>query len=194
MVATGRLGGATTVIGYHGTTETLADQILARTYPLLQRRAADWLGDGLYFWQDAPHRALWWAERRADRARQRPAVVRAVVDLEGAIDLLDRTPFVEELLSLAYRIASGGAPAVLRNVGDNHALDCAVVNTAAEYRRDLFGAAHRVVRGVFVNERPRPYFAGSALLKEAHVQFAVRAWSAVLSADLVDVDALRSGA
>ena len=191
MVATSSLDRATTVIGFHGTTQPLADQILARTYPLLRRRTTDWLGDGLYFWQDAPYRALWWAERRATRTGQPPAVIRAVVDLDGAIDLLDRSPLVEALLSLAFRIARQRAPTALRNARDNHALDCAVINTSVEYRLNLFGVAHRVVRGVFVNDRPHPYFAGSALLKEAHVQFAVRDWSAVLAAERVDIDQLK---
>jgi hypothetical protein len=185
---------STLVVGYHGTTQSQAARILSRTYPLLERRTADWLGDGLYFWQDAPFRALWWAERRTRRTDETPAVVRAVVDLNEAIDLLDRSPFVETLLSLAYRVANAPEAAPLRNLGDDHALDCAVINAAVEYRQIVFGAAHRVVRGVFVNERPRPYFAGSALLREAHVQIAVRDWSAILAAELVDLDELRRGA
>jgi hypothetical protein len=191
MEGTGALGDASMVVGYHGTTERTATQILARTFPLLHRRTTDWLGDGLYFWQEAPYRAAWWAARRAAKARQRPAVVRAVVDLGGAIDLLDRSPMVEALLSLAHGMVSDRGARSLRNVGDNHALDCAVINAAVELRLALSGAVHRVVRGVFVNERPRPYFAGSALLKEAHVQFAVRDWSAIRSLELVNLDQLQ---
>jgi hypothetical protein len=47
------------------------------------------------------------------------------------------------------------------------------------------------VRGVFISDQPTPYFAGSALIKQTHVQFALRDWSPVLSLEVIDLDQLR---
>jgi len=177
----------------------MTDQILNRSYPILQRRTDDWLGDGLYYWQDAPHRALWWAQQRVHRARKRhlvqgphrPAVLRAEVDLGGGLDLLDRTPTIEQLLRLAFELERATGDAPRRNQGDSHTLDCAVINSAVAFRLTRVGIVHKVVRGVFVNEHPTRYYEGSALLKEAHVQFAVRTWAAIRQIEPVDRETIK---
>lgn len=42
------------VCGYHGTTLARADAILENGQFQLSQNPWDWLGDGVYFWQDAP--------------------------------------------------------------------------------------------------------------------------------------------
>jgi hypothetical protein len=51
-----------TVDGYHGTSRNAAEMIVSEGWKLSQNEY-DWLGDGVYFWQDAPHRALEWAQQ-----------------------------------------------------------------------------------------------------------------------------------
>ena len=73
------------VTGFHGTSRASAGSILANCFDL-SRNEYDWLGEGVYFFQDAPQRALDWARERFGREA---AVVMAMIDLDGCMDLLD---------------------------------------------------------------------------------------------------------
>ena len=73
------------VVGYHGCDRRVAeDVVLGRTRLRASQNEHDWLGHGLYFWQNDPARALAWAERRV-RVRgggiAEPAVLGAAIDL-----------------------------------------------------------------------------------------------------------------
>ncbi|HEU4883856.1 MAG TPA: hypothetical protein VFT45_16470 [Longimicrobium sp.] len=48
-------------IGYHGTSAEAARRILSSGFEI-SRNEYDWLGDGAYFFQDAPLRAREWAK------------------------------------------------------------------------------------------------------------------------------------
>jgi hypothetical protein len=48
------------VYGYHGTSRTKAANILKQGF-LASDNDYDWLGTGIYFFQDAPIRATQWA-------------------------------------------------------------------------------------------------------------------------------------
>ena len=50
-------------IGFHGTSAEAARRILSTGFEI-SRNEYDRLGDGAYFFQDAPARALGWARRR----------------------------------------------------------------------------------------------------------------------------------
>jgi hypothetical protein len=190
---------AGTIVGFHGTTEEVALQIVRQAYPISRHRTADWLGDGLYCWQDAPWRALWWAERRArheqatnpDVGPHRPAVVRVEIERVSGFDLLDASPLVARFLRAAHALVEATSTAPPTNTGSHHDLDCAVINAAIERLAVERGIVAHWVRGVFLSGNPTSYFAGSALIKQAHVQFAVRDWSPVLDLSLVDLDWLR---
>ena len=67
------------VTGFHGTSRASAGSILANGFDL-SRNEYDWLGEGVYFFQDAPQRALDWARERFGREA---AVVMAMIDLDG---------------------------------------------------------------------------------------------------------------
>src|SRR5438132_13919141 len=71
--------------GYHGTSTEGAASILREGFRV-SRNPYDWLGDGVYFWQDAPRRAWEWA---AERYGERAAVVGALIRPDGCMDLLD---------------------------------------------------------------------------------------------------------
>ena len=54
------MAGTPEAYGYHGTTAQDAQAILQSGFRPSTNRY-DWLGDGVYFWQDAPARAWEWA-------------------------------------------------------------------------------------------------------------------------------------
>jgi hypothetical protein len=90
------------VIGYHGCSKAVGLNAITRKEPLVPRnKPYHWLGDGLYFWENDPHRALEWAAEKASRNElEEPFVIGAVIDLKKYLDLHVRENQV--LLPMSY--------------------------------------------------------------------------------------------
>ena len=82
-----------TVIGYHGCSRNNADRILVENWFLPSTKTYDWLGEGVYFWEYAPYRALEWAKAKCAPSGEEPAVIRATIRLGRCLNMLD---FVED--------------------------------------------------------------------------------------------------
>lgn len=86
------------VLGFHGCDESVGDQLLRGeiTHLAASKNKYDWLGDGIYFWENDPLRALEFAQagnRKATNARgyiAKPFVLGAVIDLGLCLNLTDR--------------------------------------------------------------------------------------------------------
>src|SRR5207245_2154347 len=90
-----------TVVGYHGcrrdfARELVAGRVSAAAWKLSQNDY-DWLGEGIYFWEQAPGRAWQWAREQFGKDG---AVVATEVCLGRCLDLAD-TQFTE-LLRVSY--------------------------------------------------------------------------------------------
>jgi hypothetical protein len=162
-------------IGYHGTSIEAARRILFSGFQV-SRNDYDWLGDGAYFFQDAPARALEWARQRhgADAA-----VVGAEIDLEDCIDLLDLPWHLQVARAYPRLIAAlkeQGHPVPHQTAGA-HRVDRSLMNYLIDRLMDR-GMAAGSVRAAFAEGEPA--FPGSALLNRAHVQIAVRSPSVIL--------------
>lgn len=173
-------------MGYHGTTTTIARRIMAGTPWIESRNTYDWLGRGIYFWEENEARAWAWADEQIARLAARtgkhpsPSVVGARIDLTRCFDLAD--------LATTRRLApiEGGFAAWLAEAGAprpvNHPLfrrlDRAVLDfglTALAAGGEVFD----VVRGAF--EEGPPAYPGAAIRLLSHVQLAVREPRAILS-------------
>lgn len=162
-------------IGYHGTSVHAALRILATGFES-SRNDYDWLGDGAYFFQDAPHRAMEWARQRFGPDA---AVVAAEIDLEDCIDLLDIQ------WHDGVRHAYGGFCAVYdswsrplpRQSTGAHRLDRGVLNYLVQLLVNQGEKVHAIRASFGEGE---PLFPGSALLDRSHVQIAVREPKAIL--------------
>lgn len=162
-------------IGFHGTSAAAARRILSSGFEI-SRNDYDWLGDGAYFFQDAPLRALEWARHRhGDNA----AVIGAEVDLGDCVDLFNpkwHDVVRESYLDLIARLNASERP-LPRQTRGAHRLDREVINRMAAVLESR-GVAVRVVRAAFVEGEP--LFPGSALWNRAHVQLAVRDRAAIV--------------
>ena len=81
-----------TVIGYHGTRQSVAEKIVLLQEPIRSYdQAHDWMGSGVYYWEHAPKQAWRFAEiRRRQRPWDEPvAVVASMIRLGFCFDLLD---------------------------------------------------------------------------------------------------------
>ena len=155
--------------GFHGTTIEYATAILESGFRPSQN-PYDWLGDGVYFFQDAPERALEWA---LENHGQEVAVVGAELRLVDCLDMLDTkwTRIMAEAYDqfLGYYKRSGlNLP---RQTSGAHGLDREVINyvvgVLAEQELTI-----RCVRASFA-EGSRVY-PDSAFYDRGHMQIAVR--------------------
>jgi len=130
------------VLGFHGCDKNIGEDILAGRSKLLpSENSYDWLGHGIYFWENNPQRALDYAnliknnpERNKKRINE-PFVIGAIIDLGRCLNLMETKSI--EILKQGYnslvescRIAQFPPP---QNHGLLKHLDCAVINTIHKF-------------------------------------------------------------
>jgi hypothetical protein len=168
------------VVGYHGCTEDFARPLLFGDFPVQDWRPStndwDWLGDGIYFWEHSPERALRWAREKYRKRRDKPTVLGAVLQLGRCFDLLNEA--LTNLLAETYQTLvesfarKGDSLPQNRGAGlKRRALDRLVIN----YRLDELkegGVEYDTVRGAFLEGEP--VYPGAGFSRESHLQIAVR--------------------
>lgn len=159
------------IYGYHGTSQMKAASILTNGF-----RASDndydWLGTGIYFFQDAPLRAKQWATQQHP---ENPAVICAIIKLDNCIDLFDIgwQPLLKNVYNLfvqQYLDTERRLPQQNPDRSKAHRLDCAFFNFATELIRQEQPIDS--VRAAFM-EGDR-LFPDSAIFDLAHIQIAIR--------------------
>jgi hypothetical protein len=162
------------VLGYHGCQKLFADGVRSGRITLDQwmpsQNLYDWLGKGIYLWENSRSRAKQWAiEQFADEAD----VLEMEIDLGQCLDFLEST-YHDDLRatykSLRTQLRGQGLKMPM-NRGKLHNLDNLVINNFVEVMRQE-RIHFQTVRGVF--EEGRPVFPGSALRTQSHMQIAVR--------------------
>jgi hypothetical protein len=171
-----------TVYAFHGCDESVAEAVFAgKTELKPSKNNYDWLGSGIYFWENAPERALRWAqeqhERNPDLIRT-PAVVGAVVHLGTCLNLMDKDSnqplkdaynFVETIFA-ALREKRPNI-ALPENKNKLHMLDSLVLNLVCAFAGRK-KHPYDTVRAAFVEGDP--VFKGSAIRSDTHIQLCVR--------------------
>lgn len=81
------------VVGFHGCDQSIANKIIEGKDDLIaSTNDYDWLGHGIYFWENNELRALQYANDMMGRAHSSvkcPAVIGAIIDLGYCMDLTD---------------------------------------------------------------------------------------------------------
>ena len=136
------------------------------------RNQYDWLGHGIYFWEQAPERARTWANQGG--------VVGAILRLGTCLDLTDVTyseMLAEAYMAFAARQRRWRKP-MPENRGKLRSLDCAVINYAIKQFKKRTRTTIQTVRGAFLEGDP--IFPGSGIHRESHLQIAVRDVSCIV--------------
>lgn len=174
------------VLGFHGCDRSVGEDVLAGRKPLeFSNNLHDWLGNGIYFWESSPQRALQWATESMHRPKQTqgsitdPFVVGAIIDLGRCCSLFDSSAleelrFAYDALSLTHETdgtplpKNKGAPPdrVLRF------LDRAVIEMMHEIRELEEARRYDSVRAAF--GEGGPLYPGAGLSARNHIQIAVR--------------------
>ena len=86
------------VVGYHGCDDSLVQSVVTGKDDLKpSQNAWDWLGHGIYFWEDSRARALRWAEAESRRRGSKIktfAVLGAVIQLGNCLNLTETESLV----------------------------------------------------------------------------------------------------
>jgi len=180
--------GSRRLFGYHGCTLEFARKITTPSVDIEEWKysdeAWDWLGDGVYFWEEAPLRAWEWAVAMCGRKGGSPAVVGALIAPRTLVDLGD-TEFVDQL-KVAYEIVKSsyeklGKPLPVNKPfhGDPkdpdrkfRALDRLVVQELVDSPARTRGTLIEAVRAPF--QEGAEAYPGAAIHLRSHVQIAVR--------------------
>ncbi len=175
------------VFGFHGCDRSVARRVVETpTHLTASENTYDWLGHGIYFWENSPARARQWAVDKAARAAARgevfaPAVVGAVIDLGNCLDMLDASSVEPVEIAYEYMKASREAEGVPLPTNDNlpgssgyllRKLDCAVINSVHTLIEQQGGPAFDTVRAAFVEGEP--IYAGAGFRRKNHIQVCVR--------------------
>jgi hypothetical protein len=162
------------VDGYHGTSHSRAQRILAEGFrPSMN--GYDWLGTGVYFWQDAPNHALHWARKIYP---QEPVVIKSRLRLDATwIDLLDMSDidnpdFWLDSYNRFTEMCHGAGqslPTQNPDIPGKRYLDCAFFDyvKTSVFKTDPRGA----IRSAFVEGKQ--IFPNSAIFDRTHVQIAI---------------------
>jgi hypothetical protein len=184
------------VLGFHGCDEATGESLLRGDSKHLETsdNGYDWLGSGIYFWENDPQRALEFAQEATGSPRitkgriKKPFVIGAVIDLGLCLNLLDRAGLEEvaqayQFLSLTNAMLEAPLP---ENKGEDRAarfLDRAVVE-ALHSTRSRLNKKHRgkyppydTVRGAFWEGGE--LYPGAGFGKKNHIQIAVRSASCI---------------
>ncbi|MCR5415183.1 MAG: hypothetical protein K6E79_00120 [Pseudobutyrivibrio sp.] len=165
------------VLGFHGCKKSVYDDVIIKNIPLKKStNKYDWLGNGIYFWENSYERAKDWAvSRYGDEA----SVIGAVIDLGNCLNLTDYSS--NEILKTAYDylvLVSEKAQVELpinkkgRETEDIllRNLDCAVIQAAHELKTKS-GKGFDSVRGVFTEGKPM--YEGAAIQEKTHIQICI---------------------
>ncbi len=169
------------VLSFHGCDAALAKRVAAGDEDLRpSRNAYDWLGHGLYFWQDSPARARAWAGaavKRENTSVKKPGVLGAVIDLGNCLSLTD--PQAIHSVRDAHRryseLAALANVKPARNLGTEMSarfLDCAVFEMLHTMSQSEGRAPYDTVRAFFVEGSE--IYPGAGIREQDHVQICVR--------------------
>lgn len=140
----------------------------------------DWLGNGIYFWEQNPYRALDYAIKCAKRQQfnkvriKTPFVLGAIIELGNCFNLV--TPDALNLLTETYRdlesvYKKAGKP-IPKNVDAKRELDCAVIRYVHEINKIANKPSYDSVRCAF-GEGGEAY-PTSNFTTELHIQICLR--------------------
>ncbi|KAA2244514.1 hypothetical protein F0L74_00610 [Chitinophaga agrisoli] len=151
------------IIGFHGCDQEVRDNIVFGHSSLRpSKNKWDWLGGGMYFWQNNYERALQYAtDPPTKSAIKTPAVLGVIFNLGHCLDLTDKEGI--DLVKLSYDTLSKSAKQVQKALPHNsnpkenpdskdkiiRRLDCAVINNIHSLLEKNNEAPFESVRAVF---------------------------------------------
>ena len=174
------------IFGFHGCDETLCNNLVSGQITALNysENSYDWLGKGMYFWENDPERALEWAENLKKHSQNKnqkiikPAVLGAVICLGNCLDFLEQEnlrKLKNHYKQIKNDFAKNGIE-LPKNTGGNdlykRELDCLLINSlVAKQKEDCPESAYDSVRGVFFEGSE--LYPTSGFREKDHIQISI---------------------
>jgi hypothetical protein len=167
------------IFGFHGCGKDAYNKVIKESHPLSpSNNSYDWLGSGIYFWENSYARALDWA---TNHHGEESAVVGAVIALGHCLNLTDfenaevvRSGYV----SLKAELENKRIPMPQnKNIRTNddwllRDLDCSVINRIHTLNDEIGREPFDSVRGIFTEGKP--IYPGAGFRSKTHVQLCIR--------------------
>lgn len=171
------------IIGFHGCDQSICDIIVSgQTMLKASRNNYDWLGHGIYFWENNYERAHEFAINPPGKGKiQNPAVLGAVIDLQHCLDLLDKKYLCllrDSYIDLISHFKNHGMKLPLnRIINDSkdlliRELDCAVIENLHKTINQRQLQQFDSVRGVFIEGQE--LYPGAGFNEKNHIQICIR--------------------
>lgn len=183
------------VLGFHGCDrQTVGEPVLAGKLKLKEsNNEYDWLGPGLYFWENNPERALSYAQHLKKKSGSKtptinePYVIGAVIDLGYCLNLTDENALrevSESYLQLKAICETAEIPLPINTpgyTGDHDLLrrnlDCAVFAALHKFREEAEQSPYESIRSPFWEGGP--LFEGTKFCEKTHIQLCVRDYACI---------------
>ena len=166
------------IFGFHGCDKLIKDALINDNINIsYSENKYDWLGKGMYFWENDPSRALQWAESAKNHPQnnkqkiENPDVVGAVICLGKCLDFMEISN-LNKLKELYARLKDEGYD-LPENTGKDfyrRELDCFLINFLVA-EEALKGNIYDSVRGVFFEGNELYTHAG--FREKNHIQISV---------------------
>jgi hypothetical protein len=172
------------ILGFHGCEKIEQQKLISDpSYIRSSNESFDWLGHGMYFWENNPQRAILWAEEKEKAGTiTEPAIVGAVIDLGRCLDLLDSSNI--SLLKNCYKLFKLESDKLDKPIPKNidrpktkghdkvlRYLDCAVIEYTHSFLKTKGESSYDSVRAAFIEGRP--IYDGAGFNEKTHIQLCI---------------------
>jgi hypothetical protein len=172
------------MFGFHGCEETYQNRLLNDiAYFRKSHEDFDWLGHGMYFWENNPKRALFWAQEKKKAGKlNKPAVIGAVIDLGYCFDLLDSTNI--SILKKSYNLFKTESEKLHNPIPKNidhpkspnrekvlRYLDCAVIQYTHKFLDEQGEQPFDSLRAAFIEGDP--IYPDAGFNEKTHIQICI---------------------
>lgn len=172
------------ILGFHGCEKSEQEKLISDpAYIRSSNESFDWLGHGMYFWENNPQRAMMWAEQKKKAGTlKEPAIIGAVIDLGRCFDLLDSRNI--ELLKNCFNLFKAESEKLDKPIPGNinhplvkghdkvlRYLDCAVIEYTHSFLKTKNEPSFDSVRAAFIEGEP--IYQGAGFNDKTHIQLCI---------------------
>ena len=176
------------ILAFHGCDKKTKEKVLSGKDKLKPScNEYDWLGHGIYFWENDPDRAMTYAKlirenpKRCNYKVEEPAVIGAIVDLKYCLNLFEEKAL--GYLKQSYNILASSLNTFLNGLPENKKivdekdvlirnLDCAVIETLHSYNKSKNIRTYDSIRSPFFEGND--LYPNSGFKEKNHIQICVR--------------------
>jgi hypothetical protein len=140
----------------------------------------DWLGPGIYFWEQNPDRAMEYAievakgKQKNKKGIVTPFVIGAIIELGNCLNLVEPNSIkiLKQAHSSLQQMFGEANEKMPVNSGANRRLDCAVIQMVHETNRREYLPAYDSIRSAFIEGDP--IYPDSNFTERLHIEICVR--------------------